>query len=95
MGCKMNIKLEGHMAPKFYGATTVGERGQVVIPVEARRDFNIKPADKLVVLGSHNRGGIMIAKAETLTEFLSKTIGMMTRFEETLKADVKPPQKDD
>ncbi len=91
----MNLKLEGHMAPKFYGVATVGERGQVVIPVEARRDFNIKPADKLVVLGSHNRGGIMIAKAETLTEFLSKTIGMMTRFEETLKADIELPQKGD
>ena len=95
MGCKMNLKLEGHRAPKFYGVTTVGERGQVVIPVEARRDFNIKPADKLVVLGSHDRGGLMIAKAETLTEYLSKTIGMMTRFEETLKADVKPPPETD
>jgi len=91
----MNMKLEGHMAPKFYGVTTVGERGQVVIPAEARRDFNIKPADKLVVLGSHNKGGIMITKAETLTQFLSKTIGMMTRFEEMLKADIKPPLKDE
>lgn len=91
----MNLKLEGHMAPKFYGATTVGERGQVVIPAEARRDYNIKPADKLVVLGGHNRGGLMITKAETLTQFLSKTIGEMTRFEEILKADIKPPPKDD
>ena len=33
----MNIEMEGHMAPKFYGATTIGERGQVVIPAEARR----------------------------------------------------------
>lgn len=91
----MDLKVEGHMAPKFYGATTVGERGQVVIPAEARRDFDIKPADKLVVLGSHNKGGLMITKAETLTQFLSKTIGAMTRFEETLKTDIEPPPKGD
>ncbi|MFH1662995.1 MAG: AbrB/MazE/SpoVT family DNA-binding domain-containing protein [Chloroflexota bacterium] len=91
----MDLKLEGHMAPKFYGVTTVGERGQVVIPAEARRDYDIKPADKLVVLGGHNKGGIIITKAETLTRFLSKTIGMMAQFEEVLKADIKPPQKGD
>ena len=91
----MDLKLEGHMAPKFYGATTVGERGQIVIPAEARRDFNIKPADKLIVLGSHNQGGLMITKAEALTQFLSKTADMMARFEEMLKTDMEPPPKDD
>ncbi len=91
----MNIRLDGHMAPKFYGATTVGERGQIVIPAEARRDFGIKPADKLVVLGSHNKGGLMITKTDTLTQFLSKTIGAMTRFEEMLKTDIETSRRDD
>ena len=91
----MNLKLEGHMAPKFYGATTVGERGQIVIPAEARRDFDIKPADKLVVLGSHHGGGLIITKAEKLTQYISKTIGAMTRFEEMLKADIEPLPKDE
>lgn len=91
----MNIRLDGHMAPKFYGATTVGERGQIVIPAEARRDFDIKPADKLVVLGSHNKGGLMITKTDTLTQFLSKTIGAMTRFEEMLKTDIETSRRDD
>ena len=26
---------------RFYGAITVSERGQIVIPAEARRDFNV------------------------------------------------------
>ena len=90
---KMDIRLEEHMAPKFYGSTTVGERGQVVIPAEARRDLGLTPATKLLVFGSHSRGGIMITKAESFTEFLTKAIDMMTRFEEMLKADVKPSQK--
>ena len=87
--------MDEHMAPKFYGATTVGERGQVVIPAEARRDLNLVPSTKLLVFGTHNRGGIMITKAESFADFVTKAIGMMTRFEEMLKADVEPPQKSD
>jgi len=87
--------VDEHMAPKFYGATTVGERGQVVIPAEARRDLNLVPSTKLLVFGTHNRGGIMITKADSFADFITKAIGMMTRFEEMLKADVEPPQKSD
>jgi len=35
----------------IYGIVTVGRRGQIVIPKEARDQFNIKPGDKLVVAG--------------------------------------------
>jgi AbrB family looped-hinge helix DNA binding protein len=91
----MDIGLEEHMVPKFYGATTVGERGQVVIPAEARRDLGLTPATKLLVFGSHSKGGIMITKAESFAEFLTKAVDMMNRFEEMLKVDVEPPQKSD
>ncbi|MEJ2740604.1 MAG: AbrB/MazE/SpoVT family DNA-binding domain-containing protein, partial [Dehalococcoidia bacterium] len=36
---------------KFYGSVTIGERGQIVIPVEARKDFGMKPGDKLLIFG--------------------------------------------
>lgn len=36
---------------KFYGTTTLGERGQVVIPVEARQAMGLKRGDKLLVFG--------------------------------------------
>ena len=91
----MNIEIEGHMAPKFYGATTVGERGQVVIPAEARRDFDIKPGDKLVVMGMDKNRSIIITKAESLTEFLSKTVSTLTRFEEMLKSDAVVQAEDE
>ena len=42
---------EGPGGRKFYGAVTVGERGQVVIPAQARRDHGIEAGDKLIVLG--------------------------------------------
>ena len=33
----------------FYGAITVSDRGQIVIPAQARRDFGIEVGDKLLV----------------------------------------------
>ena len=76
-----------HDAPKFYGATTVGERGQVVIPAEARRDFEMTPATKLLVFGSRGHGGLILTKAEAVSEFITTATGMLTRFEEMLKMD--------
>lgn len=36
---------------QFYGTTTLGEKGQVVIPAEARKSMGIKKGDKLLVFG--------------------------------------------
>ncbi len=41
---------------KFYGSVTVSERGQIAIPVDARKDFNIKTGDKLLVFGDQAMG---------------------------------------
>ena len=40
----------------LFGNVKVGERGQIVIPKEARDLFDIKPGDKLVVLGEEGQG---------------------------------------
>jgi AbrB family looped-hinge helix DNA binding protein len=48
---------------RFYGAITVSDRGQIVIPAQARRDFGIEVGDKLLVFGDL-RHGIAIAKAD-------------------------------
>lgn len=40
----------------FFGAVVVGERGQIVIPKEARDIFNINAGDKLLMLGDEERG---------------------------------------
>jgi|WetSurMetagenome_2_1015567.scaffolds.fasta_scaffold1212231_1 AbrB family looped-hinge helix DNA binding protein len=41
---------------KFYGSVTVSERGQIVIPAEARKDFNIGIGDKILVFGDLKTG---------------------------------------
>ena len=67
----MDEKSGGKM-PKFYGAVVVGERGQIVIPAGARRDLDINPGEKLIILGSPNGDGLMITKAESMLKMLSR-----------------------
>ena len=50
----------------FYGSATVGERGQIVIPVDAREDLGYKPGDRLIVLRHPVYAGLMIAKFEAI-----------------------------
>jgi AbrB family looped-hinge helix DNA binding protein len=51
-------KHSGACGREFYGTTTLGEKGQVVIPAEARECMDLKKGDKLLVFGM---GGDMIA----------------------------------
>lgn len=40
----------------IFGLVTVGDKGQIVIPAKARKVFDIKPGDQLVVLGDEGQG---------------------------------------
>ncbi|PPD59201.1 AbrB/MazE/SpoVT family DNA-binding domain-containing protein [Dehalogenimonas etheniformans] len=75
----MENDFNGVWSPKFYGSTTIGERGQMVIPAEARKDFDITPSSKLLVFGSP--GGLMVVKAENITGFLTKASEMLRALE--------------
>lgn len=44
------------MKDKFIGIAKVGEKGQIVIPKEARDMFNIKPGDSVVILCDKKKG---------------------------------------
>ena len=48
----------------IFGMVKVGEKGQIVIPAKARKVFDIKAGDSLVVLGDESQGMALI-KAET------------------------------
>ena len=48
----------------LFGSVKVGERGQVVIPKEARELFGIQPGDKLVVLGDEGQGIALLKEIE-------------------------------
>lgn len=45
-----------HPKGKYAWTATVGEKGQIVIPKQAREVFGIKPGDTLLILGDEARG---------------------------------------
>ena len=50
-----------------YGTVKVGEKGQIVIPKEARSHFGIQPGDTLLVLGD-DRHGILITRPDVIND---------------------------
>ena len=61
------------MKDKFVGIARVGEKGQIVIPKEAREMFNIKPGDSVIVLCDKEKG-MAILKADMLDETFDKVM---------------------
>jgi len=56
---------------KFVGISKVGEKGQIVIPKEARDMFGIKSGDSIIVLCDKNRG-MALLKADTIEDLTDK-----------------------
>ena len=52
---------------KFVGISKVGEKGQIVIPKEARDMFNIEPGDSIIVLCDKKKG-IALIKSEAIED---------------------------
>ena len=57
---------------KYIGICKVGEKGQIVIPKEARKMFDIKPGDSVIVLCDKKKG-IALVKSEVI-EYLADEI---------------------
>ena len=70
----------------FYGAVTVGERGQVVIPAEARKRFGIEAGDKLLIMGDPGKRSLMLCKMDTLREFMTVFQEGLARVEHEMTA---------
>jgi len=51
----------------IFGTAKVGEKGQIVIPKEARTIFRIEPGDTLLVLGDEQTG-IIVTKPEVIRQ---------------------------
>lgn len=68
----------------FYGSTTVGERGQIVLPAKLRDELKISAGDKLLVLsaGPPGKEAVMIMRSEVLNGMME----MMTKhFQDILE----------
>ena len=58
---------------KFVGICRVGEKGQIVIPKEARNMFNINPGDSMIVLCDKEKG-IALLKADAIENLTDKIL---------------------
>lgn len=68
--------------PKVYGAVTVGERGQVVIPAGVRKSYRIKAGDRLIVFAKEG-GPIAFIPAEQFNQFLDQATGIPAKIKKS------------
>ena len=81
--------MEGKHPPRFgqyYGSTTVSERGQIVIPAEARREMGLEAGTKLLIFGGGHEGGpLTLMTAGMVTRFVRHAMERLSELEVMLK----------
>ena len=58
----------------LFGVCKVGEKGQIVIPKDARMVFDIKPGDSLVLFGDEKKG-LALVKAQVFSDTVEEVFG--------------------
>ena len=81
------MKMPANLKQLFQGTATVGERGQVVIPVQAREACGIQPGDKLLAFVHPAGSGVMFIKLEAMLEVSSLLSQLLTEMENSVISD--------
>ena len=63
---------------RVIGTAKVGDRGQIVIPKEARELFDIKPGDTLLILGDEDTG-LIVSRPEVLSDIAERIIDSVNK----------------
>lgn len=77
----------GRFFGKCYGSTTLTERGQIVIPIEARRELGIEPGTKWLIFGSGDGQLLTLVTAERVTDFVRRATERLSEVERILKQE--------
>ena len=67
-------------ARRVFGTAKVGDRGQIVIPKEARELFGIQPGDTLLIVGEEDTG-LIVSRPEVLTDLATQIFDSVTKEE--------------
>ena len=70
----------GQSKNRVFGTAKVGDRGQIVIPQEARRYFGISPGDTLLILGNE-RSGLVVTRPEILHDLADEILGKKDEYD--------------
>jgi len=65
---------------KLYGTATVGTKGQVVIPADAREEMGIQSGDRLYVVGSPHGGFLGFLKEEALESMVQQLTAQVETY---------------
>ena len=66
---------------QFYGTVTVSDRGQIVIPAQARRDLTIGVGEKMLVVGGPGRG-LLFVRTDVVSHVLAQWASLIHQLEE-------------
>jgi AbrB family looped-hinge helix DNA binding protein len=66
--------------PTFYGSTSVSDKGQVVIPAEAREALGLTRGDKLMVLSGPRKNVLILVKPDKLRKMVGKLNQEITKL---------------
>ena len=69
---KNQIVMEAENGKYIFGVVKVGERGQIVIPKEARDLYGIKAGDNLLVLGDQR--GMALLKTQVFQDVIDQAL---------------------
>ena len=65
---------------RIFGTARVGDRGQIVIPKEARELFGIQPGDTLLILGEEEIG-LIVSRPELLSDLAAQILNSVKKEE--------------
>ena len=70
---------------KFFGSMTVGPRGQVVIPANARKELGIDTGTTLLFFTGHESRMLVLLPADVMEHMLSRMSERLAHFEKLVK----------
>lgn len=63
--------MAGGKFPKILGTATLNEKGQLVIPAEARHELDLGPGSKVVIMKGAQHNALIILKTEELESMMA------------------------
>lgn len=73
----------------FYGIATIGTKGQIVIPADAREDMGLHPGDKVIIIGKHHPeksfGMVCISPVGSAENFVQELLAIVDQTKSAIK----------